>query len=191
MHHLADMIKPAGPSIRHELHFYDGNRRTVYTVNENYEQNNGAILITRTDAHGIITHTNRIFTEVCGYSARELIGSPHYIIRHPDMPRAAFRDMWQTVMQGKEWHGYVKNLRKDGRYYWVYATIVPIIEGGKLIGCTSARRKVDSATIGQYEALYREMRHQESLDKLTGQLGNSTPARAARGGLLARLRRKT
>ena len=181
----ADMARPAGRSTRHELHFFDGNRRVVYTVNENYEQNNGAILITRTDAHGIITHTNRIFTEVCGYSAQELIGAPHYIIRHPDMPRAAFREMWQTVTQGKEWHGYVK----DGRYYWVYATIVPIIEGGRLTGCTSARRKVDAATIGQYEALYRNMRHQESLDDAAGVAEN--PAPAGKGGLFARLRRQT
>ena len=160
---LPNMAKPAGKSTRHELTYYDGERRVVYTVNEGYSQNDGTILLSRTDANGIITHANRVFSEVCGYSQAELIGAPHYIIRHPDMPKAAFKDLWDTLYHGEEWHGYVKNLRKDGRYYWVYATIAPIIDNGMLVGSTSVRRKVDDKTIARYEADYREMRRHEEL----------------------------
>ena len=111
MHSLPNMAKPSGKSTRHEMEYYDGHRRIVYTVDEGYSQNNGTILISRTDANGIITHVNRVFVEVSGYSQRELIGAPHYIIRHPDMPKAAFKDLWDTILKGEELHGYVKNLR--------------------------------------------------------------------------------
>ena len=79
------------------------------------------------------------------------------------MPKAAFKDLWDTILKGEEWHGYVKNLRKDGRYYWVYATAAPIISNGMFVGSTSVRRKVDDQTIAQYEAQYREMRKHEEL----------------------------
>lgn len=160
---LPNMAKPSGKSTRYEMEYYDGHRRIVYTVDEGYSQNDGTILISRTDANGIITHANRVFVEVSGYSQRELIGAPHYIIRHPDMPKAAFKDLWDTILRGEEWHGYVKNLRKDGRYYWVYATAAPIISNGMFVGSTSVRRKVDDQTIAQYEAQYREMRKHEEL----------------------------
>lgn len=136
MPRLPNMVKPAGKSTRHELTYYDGERRIVYTVDEGYNQNDGTILISRTDASGIITHVNRVFTEISGYSQRELIG-------------------------GSEWHGYVKNLRKDGRYYWVYATVAPIISNGLFVGSTSVRRKVDAKTIAKYEEQYRIMRQNE------------------------------
>ena len=158
MHSLPNMVKPQGKSARHELEYHDGTRRIVYTVDEAYTQNDGTILISRTDAAGIITHANRAFEEISGYSARELIGAPHHIIRHPDMPKAAFKDLWDTILRGEEWHGYVKNLRKDGRYYWVYATAAPIISNGLFVGSTSVRRKVDDKTIAKYEAEYRAMR---------------------------------
>ena len=161
MPRLPNMVKPAGKATRHELTYYDGERRIVYTVDEGYNQNDGTILISRTDASGIITHVNRVFTEISGYSQRELIGAPHYIIRHPDMPKSAFKDLWDTIIGGSEWHGYVKNLRKDGRYYWVYATVAPIISNGLFVGSTSVRRKVDAKTIAKYEEQYRIMRQNE------------------------------
>ncbi|MDO4642831.1 MAG: PAS domain S-box protein [Cardiobacteriaceae bacterium] len=166
MHILTDMVKPEGKSTRHELQYYDGNQRVVYTVDEPLVTGDGVILISRTDAAGIITHANRGFIEVSGYRSDELIGAPHYIIRHPDMPKGAFQDLWKTIQQGLEWHGYVKNLRKDGRYYWVYATVAPVTSHGMLVGSTSVRRKVDEKTIAKYEMLYREMRSQERQESL-------------------------
>ena len=180
---LPNMAKPSGKSTRHEMEYYDGQRRTVYTVDEGYPQNNGTILISRTDATGIITHANRAFVEVSGYSARELVGAPHYIIRHPDMPKAAFKDLWDTILRGEEWHGYVKNLRKDGRYYWVYATAAPIVSNGMFVGSTSVRRTIDDKTIAQYEAQYREMRKHEELFGFEPE--EEKPA--AVGGLLGKL----
>ena len=77
------------------------------------------------------------------------------------MPKSAFKDLWDTILGGEEWHGYVKNLRKDGRYYWVYATVAPIISNGLFVGSTSVRRKVDAKTIAKYEEQYRIMRQNE------------------------------
>ena len=157
MQRLPNMTKPSGKSTRHEMEYYDGQRRTVYTVDEGYPQNNGTILISRTDATGIITHANRAFVEVSGYSARELVGAPHYIIRHPDMPKAAYADLWSTVQQGKRWSGYVKNLRADGGYYWVYATVIPKVRGGEIVGHTSVRREPSRDKVSEMEKLYAEM----------------------------------
>lgn len=76
-------------------------------------------IVSKTDAKGVITYANKYFIEVCGYSANELIGKPHNMIRHPDMPRAAFKLMWDTIQTGSNFTALVKNLAKDGRYYWV------------------------------------------------------------------------
>ena len=164
MQPLSDMHPPKAPAERHVQHYYDGTRRLLYITNEHYILNSGTIIVSRTDPQGIITHANRAFVETCGYSERELLGSPHYIIRHPDMPRAAFKDLWDTVKQGVEWHGYVKNLRKDGGYYWVYATVAPIVRGDTIMGYTSVRRKVSDRIIAEYERKYATMRLRESLE---------------------------
>jgi aerotaxis receptor len=92
-----------------------------------------------------------------GYEAHELIGQPHSILRHPDMPAAAFRDLWETVRAGNQWHGYVKNLRKDGGYYWVYATVVPNVREGRVVGYTSVRREPSRQQVLAAETLYRSM----------------------------------
>jgi aerotaxis receptor len=94
-------------------------------VDEEVPYPDGRLIVSRTDLDGIITHANRSFIEMSGYSEEELIGAPHSILRHPDMPKAAFQDLWDTVQSGKIWQGYVKNLRKDGCYYWVKATVIP------------------------------------------------------------------
>ena len=99
------------------------------------------------------------------------------------MPKAAFKDLWDTILRGEEWHGYVKNLRKDGRYYWVYATAAPIVSNGMFVGSTSVRRKIDDKTIAQYEAQYREMRKHEELFGFEPE--EEKPA--AVGGLLGKL----
>ena len=97
-----------------------------------------------------------------GYTREELIGQPHSILRHPDLPKAAFADLWTTVQSGKKWHGYVKNLRKDGGYYWVYAVVVPNIRGGKIIGYTSVRRKPSRTKIESLIPVYADLKAKEA-----------------------------
>ncbi|QSZ41474.1 PAS domain-containing protein [Sulfurimonas aquatica] len=103
----------------------------------------GKLILSRTDLKGIITYANETFAHVSGYQVAELIGKPHKIVRHPDMPRSIFHQMWDTLKSGQKWKGYVKNLRKDGGYYWVHASIVPLSEGGKIVGYKSSRAYVE------------------------------------------------
>ena len=115
-------------------------------------------LITRTDGRGIITYTSKAYRQMTKYSKEELLGKPHSIVRHPDMPAAAFKQMWDTIKQDMAWEGYVKNLRKDGRYYWVVVRIEPFFdEDGKKIGYVGLRREPDRNIIKQIEKQYKEM----------------------------------
>ena len=97
------------------------------------------LIISRTDLRGYITYTNGVFTNISGYSVEELIGKPHSIVRHPDMPRSVLEELWKTIKAGEIWRGYVKNLRKDEGYYWVYAEISSVYKNGKLIEYKSLR----------------------------------------------------
>jgi aerotaxis receptor len=121
----------------------------------------GKLVVSRTDARGIITHANRAFIDMSGYTEAELIGQPHSILRHPDMPAWAFKDLWDTLGQGKNWKGYVKNLRKDGAYYWVFASAVANVRNGVVVGYTSVRRKPSRARINECIPLYAELRAKE------------------------------
>ena len=115
-------------------------------------------LITRTDLRGIITFASRAYREMTRYSKEELIGKPHSIVRHPDMPAAAFKEMWDTIKQDQVWEGYVKNLRKDGKYYWVIVRIEPVYdENGEKIGYVGLRREVERSLISQIEQQYKKM----------------------------------
>lgn len=96
-------------------------------------------LISGTDAQGNITYCNEAFVAVSGYKKEELIGQPHNMIRHPDMPPAVFKEMWQTISSGRVWMGLVKNRRKDGDHYWVSAFVTPVLEGKKVVGYESVR----------------------------------------------------
>ncbi|MCJ7764930.1 MAG: PAS domain-containing protein [Thiovulaceae bacterium] len=101
----------------------------------------GRSLISETDNKGVITFVNRKFVEMTGYSKQEAIGEAHSILRHPDMPKIAFEQMWKLIKEGKVWDGYVKNLRKDGKYYWVDVHIVPKKdENGTVIGYIASRK---------------------------------------------------
>ncbi|WP_457565121.1 PAS domain-containing protein [Caminibacter sp.] len=121
----------------------------------------GRPVISKTDIRGVITYTNSIFRALSGYEKGEMVGKPHNIVRHPDMPKAIFKEMWDTILQGKEWQGVIKNLRKDGRYYWVEAHISPIIRNNIIIGFISARRAVPEHIKKLYEIKYKEMREKE------------------------------
>ena len=118
----------------------------------------GNVIISQTDTKGIITYANRAFCEVSGYRADELVGEAHSIIRHPDMPKAAFAKMWETIAGGQAWNGLVKNLRKDGQFYWVETEILPIVhEEGIVTGYIAARKDASRKDITETEEVYRKM----------------------------------
>lgn len=123
------------------LTYYEGFQRRIYVVDEEVPYPDGRLIVSRTDPRGIITHANQAFVDMSAWSEQELVGSPHSILRHPDVPPVIFKILWDTIESGKPWRGFVKNLRKDGRYYWVYATASPNYEDGHIIAYTSVRRK--------------------------------------------------
>ena len=119
-------------------------------------------IISRTDLKGVITFANKAFCKLSGYEKEELIGQPHSIIRHPDMPREVFREMWQTIKNNQKWRGFIKNLRKDGRYYWTEAFIEPFFdENGVKIGYIAARQAVNELDKIESEKKYKKMKEGE------------------------------
>ncbi len=131
------------------------------TIDEAYTFDKG-LIVSSTDLKGIITYANRKFCEISGYTKDELTGKNHNIVRHPDMPKAAFQELWETVQEKKEWTGIVKNLRKDGKYYWVYSHIAPIVADGEITGYTAARRPASETEVAESIPLYRELIQQEN-----------------------------
>ncbi|MCF6224759.1 MAG: PAS domain-containing protein [Xanthomonadales bacterium] len=130
-----------------------GSRKILYTEIETIFPE-GKLIVSTTTPDGYITNINQAFIDMSGYSEEELVGSPHSILRHPDMPPAAFQGLWDTISKGDKWQGFVKNLRKDGGYYWVKATVIPNIRKGKLVGYTSVRRKASRTNIDACVELY-------------------------------------
>lgn len=123
----------------------------------------GGNMITETDLHGKITYVNRLFTQMTGYEKEELIGKPHSIIRHPDMPKCCFQAMWDTLMRGYPWEGYVKNLRKDGAYYWVVVLVTPKYDDeGKICGFIAVRKPPGALTLEEIKNKYVQMMAQEA-----------------------------
>jgi len=119
-------------------------------------------IVSRTDLKGVITFANKAFCMLSGYSKDELIGQPHSIVRHPDMPKEAFKDMWQTIQNNQRWHGFIKNKRKDGKYYWTEAFIEPFFdENGNKMGYIAARKPVGPKDKIEFERKYKEMREKE------------------------------
>lgn len=156
MHPLTDMAVPDEPHRSATLTLEDGSRRTVHWCEREVPYPDGRLIVSRTDLDGVITHANDAFVELSGYAREELIGAPHSILRHPDMPRAAFKDLWDTLQAGRKWNGYVKNLRRDGACYWVYATALPNVRDGKVVGYSSVRRKPSRRRIDALLPLYRQ-----------------------------------
>jgi len=122
-----------------------------------YDYPASMMLVSSTNTKGEITHCNRAFVEASGFEYDELIGQPHNLIRHPDMPPEAFRDMWRTIGSGLPWTGLVKNRRKNGDHYWVVANATPIMENGKPAGYLSVRTKPTRNQIQAAEALYAKL----------------------------------
>lgn len=135
-----------------------------------YPIKEGAAIISRTDLAGMITECNEEFIEASGFSREELIGENHNIVRHPDMPSEAFRDMWETLGRGRPWGAVVKNRRKTGEYYWVRATATPLNDGS---GYMSVRVKPTAAEVAQADALYTRMWSDKRISLREGQLVNT------------------
>ncbi|PID58492.1 MAG: diguanylate cyclase [Gammaproteobacteria bacterium] len=146
----------------HDVIHYDGVKRRVLVTQKALPYPAGELVISRVDLNGLITFANESFVYLSGYSLAELIGKPHYVVRHPDMPKMVFKSMWATIQAGKKWRGYIKNLCKDGTHYWVYATVIPNYRGGKVVSYTSVRRQASAAKISQMEADYQVMREKEA-----------------------------
>ena len=122
----------------------------------------GQALVSTTDLQGRILYCNPAFIEVSGYIREELLGQPHNMIRHPDMPEEAFRDMWQTIESGQPWSGLVKNRRKNGDHYWVMANVTPLLDGDRPVGYMSVRTLPDRQQVSEAETLYARMREAAS-----------------------------
>lgn len=153
-------------------------RQNLPVTQRNHDYPGDELLVSTTNTKGEITHCNPAFVRVSGYSYEELIGQPHNLIRHPDMPEAAFKDLWRTIAHGYPWTALVKNRCKNGDHYWVRANVTPIMEGGKPSGYLSVRTKPEPREIEAAEALYRRMRSEADKGSLTFRL---------RGGELRRL----
>lgn len=126
---------------------------------QEYILKNDDFLVSQTDAKGVIIFANDDFCKVAGYTIDELVGKPHSIVRHPDMPKAAFKDLWETVKSDKVWSGYVKNRTKDGGFYWVFATVYPVYDTTREEQTyLSCRRKPSKQEIEEAEALYKTLR---------------------------------
>ena len=114
-------------------------------------------IYSRTDLKGVITEANEAFCNVSGYSREEMVGQPHNMVRHPDMPEAAFKDMWQDLKVGRPWRGIVKNRRKDGGFYWVVANASPVRENGQVVGYQSVRSRPSREEIEAATAAYEKI----------------------------------
>lgn len=111
-------------------------------------------LISETDSKGIVTYASESFCRVANMEAEELIGQPHNVVRHPDMPREAFRQLWENVQNKGFWTGFVKNARKGGGFYWVFATVLRSVDKNGNISYVSIRTKPSREDIQRAETLY-------------------------------------
>ena len=123
--------------------------------------NDYTFLVSETDEKGNIIFANDDFCKMAEYSVDELIGKPHNIVRHKDMPKVAFKDLWETVKRNEIWSGYVKNATKSRNYYWVYATVFPTITSDGKKGYLSCRRKATKEEIDEHIELYKNLIAQE------------------------------
>ncbi len=131
------------------------------------------LIVSKTNLTGHITYANDVFCKIAGYSEAELLGQPHSIIRHPDMPRAVFKYLWDTLLEGREVFAYVKNLAKNGDFYWVFAHVTPSLDVNReIVGLHSNRRVPDPRIVREviaplYTGLLREeQRHRNGKDSL-------------------------
>jgi aerotaxis receptor len=141
------------------------NKRNQMLVNEEVHFQHNEELVSTTDTKGVITYANPAFCHIAGFTLEELVGKSHNIVRHPDMPSEAFKDLWKNVGSGLPWRGVVKNRCKDGRYYWVDAFVTPIFELGELVGYQSVRTKLDENTKKNAISAYKAINSGKSINK--------------------------
>jgi PAS domain S-box-containing protein len=123
----------------------------------------GEIIVSKTDFKGRITYANDVFLDIAGYAEREVLGQPHSIIRHPDMPRSVFKLLWDTVLSGQEIFAYVKNMAKSGDHYWVFAHVTPSLNSaGQVVGFHSNRRVPHRSAIDAIAPVYADLIRIES-----------------------------
>jgi len=134
------------------------------------------LIVSHTNLYGIITYANETFADISGYDIEDLLGKPHNIVRHPDMPSSLFANLWETLAEGKMWSGYVKNLRSDGGYYWVYAQVSQLIDkNNSLTGYKSLRAPVDINKRHELEVSYARLKEmEESVIKLSEWIDRET-----------------
>jgi len=137
-------------------------------INEEIELDPKRYIVSETDAKGKITYCNDYFKEVSGYTNEELIGKPHNIVRHPDMPKVVFKLLWETISAGKNINAVVKNLAKDGRYYWIFTEfeIRKDTDTGEIIGYHAARKSISKHVIEIIADLYAELLQIEKDDSI-------------------------
>jgi aerotaxis receptor len=147
-------------------------------------------LVSLTDVQGRIVYCNQAFIVASGFTSEELLGQPHNLVRHPDMPAEAFRDLWATVQRGVPWRGLVKNRRKDGDHYWVQASVTPVRSGDVTTGYLSVRTVPSRQQVQAAEALYVGMRNAQAQGRLAARLDAGQLAPAHRVGRLGRALRQ-
>ena len=131
-------------------------------INKEQPLNKHDLIVTKTDLKGQIIYANKTFLDISVFEESEIINQPHHIIRHPDMPKAVFRMLWNDLKRGDEFFGVVKNLCSDGRYYWVFANITPSVDSiGKIVGYFSVRRHVSKELVSIMDKLYKKMIQEE------------------------------
>jgi PAS domain S-box-containing protein len=144
------------------------------------------VIVSKTDLQGRITYANKVFIRVSRYEESELLGKPHNVIRHPDMPRAVFGLMWSEIQAGREIFAYANNLASDGVNYWVFAHVTPTLSRGKIVGYHSNRRVPDEASVRVIEPIYaalvaEERRHQHPKKAIEASTAMLTQMLADRG----------
>jgi len=133
-------------------------RQNLPVTQRQYDFAADATLMSSTDTQSHITYANEAFIQVSGFTREDIIGQPHNLVRHPDMPREAFADMWATLKEGQSWTALVKNRRQDGDHYWVRANATPVVRGGTMVGYMSVRTKPSAEEVRDAETTYRNFR---------------------------------
>ncbi len=162
-------------------------RTNLPVTQQQYRLASDATLVSVTDLKGRITYCNGAFVEVSGFTTAELLGQPHNLVRHPDMPEEAFRDMWDTIGAKLPWTGLVKNRRKNGDHYWVQANATPMLDGEQLTGFLSVRTVPSDKAVAAAEKLYARMREESSQAKKTIALHHGVVVRSGLMGSFGRL----
>ena len=137
-------------------------RTNLPVTTTEYPITDSTLIVSKTDTKGRLTFFNDQFVDAAGFTEAELMGQPHNIIRHPDMPPEAFQNLLDTLKAGKPWVGAVKNRRKNGDFYWVLATASPIREYGQVVGYTSIRTKLPADQRAEAEQVYAALRAKKS-----------------------------